>query len=268
MKKIDPEKYLNLSKRKIAKGNAFTDKIKKQSSKIKQKAARKNILTIHKNTNQDKIKRNEASIFDALKLIFTKQSNKITSSDQKKTARKNNVNIKITRSLSIGRILLVVAVLLYIIISVILKINNTPIVFTLPFDIEKNKIEITDTFGARLDPFTGEEGDFHHGIDFALNWHSPILAAAEGKVTYSGTNESLGNYVMIRHKQLYTLYAHLSAVFVAEGDKVAAGQTIGLEGGDPLKDPNPGSSTGDHLHFAMLDKNENYLNPADYLNLK
>lgn len=143
-------------------------------------------------------------------------------------------------------------------------------VFAIPFDTTINSIVITDDFGPRIDPITGEES-FHHGIDFTLIWHSPILASADGVVTFAGTNESLGNYVIIQHEvfgtTMYTLYAHLSFVNVKEEDFVIQGWMIGLEGGDPEGDPNPGVSTGDHLHFAMMDSGRNYVVPKVFLSI-
>ena len=57
----------------------------------------------------------------------------------------------------------------------------------------------------------------------------------------------------------------LSINIIKEGDIVIQGQMIGLEGGDPELDPNPGASTGDHLHFGMMDEKMDYIDPKDYL---
>ena len=45
------------------------------------------------------------------------------------------------------------------------------------------------------------------------------------------------------------------------------GDVIGLEGGDPVKDENPGLSTGHHLHFEIRNASGygNSLNPHDYI---
>ena len=50
---------------------------------------------------------------------------------------------------------------------------------------------------------------------------------------------------------MYSFYAHLSQVNVEKGQKVKQGEVIGLEGGNPAEDPNPGNSTGRHLHFEI-----------------
>ena len=61
---------------------------------------------------------------------------------------------------------------------------------------------------------------------------------------------------------IYSFYAHLSRIDVKEGEKVTQGQVIGLEGGDPTTDDNPGSSTGHHLHFEIR-KASGYGNDID-----
>lgn len=258
-------------KRILSKKNAATARIKKDSAKTIKKATLKAkncaINYAVQNRQKKETKKSFGQIFQYFKSIFDQKYVKPYKTSYAHTSVKN-----IDKILRVGKIILIAAFLIYIITSTFIRINNTPIIFRLPFDASVNKIEITDRFGARKDPFTGQEGDFHHGVDFALNWHSSVLSVADGKVTFAGANDSLGNYVMIRHGMLgqttYTLYGHLSAILVKEGDKVRAGQTIGLEGGEPKKDPNPGSSTGHHLHFAMLDRDEKYIDPLSKLTLK
>lgn len=99
----------------------------------------------------------------------------------------------------------------------------------------------------------------HTGIDIDAPTGTPILAAAAGKVTWTGYglysgagNESdpYGLAVVIRHdfgyqgRQLYTVYAHMSEVKAYLGQRVEAGDTIGLVG-------NTGFTTGPHLHFEV-----------------
>ncbi len=76
----------------------------------------------------------------------------------------------------------------------------------------------------------------------------PIVAAAAGEVVVSkasGWNGGYGTYVVIRHNNgTQTLYAHMSANYVARGQYVAKGQQIGRMG-------NTGKSTGVHLHFEV-----------------
>lgn len=113
---------------------------------------------------------------------------------------------------------------------------------------------IRSGFGYRIGTYSG----FHSGLDFAANHHSPVYAIAPGEVVAAsvGVPNSYGNYIKIRQEtdedgEFYTLYAHLSGVFVNVGDTVVPGQIIGQEGGEPGTDPNPGDSTGHHLHFEI-----------------
>jgi len=88
----------------------------------------------------------------------------------------------------------------------------------------------------------------HNGIDFRAAVGTPVVSAAEGTITLArsgGYNSGYGSYVVIKHPNgTQTLYAHLSAVYVATGAEVRRGQTIGLSG-------NTGRSTGPHLHFEV-----------------
>lgn len=103
----------------------------------------------------------------------------------------------------------------------------------------------------------------HNGAttQYALDFDTPnggaaeaVVAALAGTVKYVKANcvvgdvacgGGFGNHVRIDHGgSYYSLYAHLSSVSVAVGNKVGRAQTIGFEG-------NTGSSTGDHLHFSL-----------------
>ena len=98
---------------------------------------------------------------------------------------------------------------------------------------------ITSNYGYRW-------GEMHGALDISGTGHgSPIYAAKDGIVVTSTTHYSLGKYVVIQHaNNYYTLYAHLSAHRVAEGQSVSRGQVIGLMG-------TTGNSTGTHLHFSV-----------------
>ena len=109
--------------------------------------------------------------------------------------------------------------------------------------------EVTDGFGMRIHPITGEE-KFHSGIDIGASEGTPVGAAGAGEVTMAGWNGGYGNCVMINHGNgLETLYGHLSAIMVSVGDLVSAGQTIGAVG-------STGNSTGPHLHFEISQNGE------------
>ncbi len=123
--------------------------------------------------------------------------------------------------------------------------------FILPLN---SSYTITYGYGTRTHPVTWVVSK-HAGLDIAGAHHTEIFAVADGEVVAAGANETAGNYVEIKHtvngETLYTFYAHLSQINVKVGDTVEQGHVIGLEGGDPNTDPNPGSSTGPHLHFEI-----------------
>ena len=103
---------------------------------------------------------------------------------------------------------------------------------------------VSSTFGERRDPFTGEP-DFHAGLDLAAPAGTPVRAAADGTVDFSGRRGDAGNLVEIAHADgTRTRYAHLDSMKVQAGETVRAGQVLGAVG-------STGRSTGPHLHFAV-----------------
>jgi murein DD-endopeptidase MepM/ murein hydrolase activator NlpD len=111
----------------------------------------------------------------------------------------------------------------------------------LPIDVLAGGSRITSGFGLRADPFTGETR-FHRGLDLALAYGSEVRAAAPGVVLSAGDRPGYGLTVVVDHGGgRETLYAHLSAVDVAPGDRVDAGQRIARSG-------RSGRATGAHLH--------------------
>ena len=139
--------------------------------------------------------------------------------------------------------------------------------FILPI---KCSYTITSEYGTRTHPVTGITKK-HTGIDLGGTHHTPIYAVADGEVTFAGVQNGFGNCVEIKHiingKTIYSFYAHLSKIDVEKGNKVSQGQVIGLEGGDPTSDPNPGSSTGHHLHFEIRNASgyQNDVDPTEYI---
>jgi murein DD-endopeptidase MepM/ murein hydrolase activator NlpD len=112
-------------------------------------------------------------------------------------------------------------------------------------------------FGYRSDPFTGG-GAMHSGLDFKGPVGTPILAAAEGRVTSAGSQGGYGNTIEITHANgLLTRYAHLSGLNVSLGQRVARGVQIGRMG-------STGRSTGSHLHFEVR-LNGQAINPRKFL---
>jgi murein DD-endopeptidase MepM/ murein hydrolase activator NlpD len=74
-----------------------------------------------------------------------------------------------------------------------------------------------------------------------------VQAIGAGRVVFAGYKGDNGNMVHLRHSNGYeTLYIHLSRILVHTGDRVEAGDRIGLVG-------QTGLATGPHLHFSILD---------------
>ncbi len=116
---------------------------------------------------------------------------------------------------------------------------------------------ITGSFGERIDPFNGE-GAFHSGIDIASTYGSPVIAPADGVVTFAGPDAGYGRMVEISHGQgIKTRFAHLSGFTVVPGEQVHRGETIAYVG-------DSGRSTGPHLHYEVR-INDTPVNPYKYL---
>lgn len=104
--------------------------------------------------------------------------------------------------------------------------------------------DLSSGYGPRVDPFDGEHS-FHKGIDIAAPGGSPIKAAADGKVVFSGSMPGYGNTVILEHAGGYeTRYAHNDNNLVRKGEEVDAGQVVASVG-------DSGRSTGPHLHFEV-----------------
>ena len=95
-------------------------------------------------------------------------------------------------------------------------------------------------------PFGARGARAHEGIDLPAPTGTPVLAAADGEVVYAGDGiRGYGNLVVLQHPgDLLTVYAHNSALFVAQGQRVRAGDRIAAVG-------QTGRATGPHLHFEV-----------------
>jgi murein DD-endopeptidase MepM/ murein hydrolase activator NlpD len=101
--------------------------------------------------------------------------------------------------------------------------------------------------------------DLHTGIDISASRFAPVLAAGPGEVVWAGyglyrgvedETDPYGLSVAIKHdfgydgEPLYTVYAHLSEVYVWRGQRVVSGEVIGQVG-------ETGDASGPHLHFEV-----------------
>ena len=101
-----------------------------------------------------------------------------------------------------------------------------------------------------ISPYGGKRR--HSGVDLKTKPNDEIMAAFDGVVTRSSPYSGYGNCIVIRHANgLETLYSHQSKNFVKVGDKVKAGQVIGLTG-------RTGRATTEHLHFETLFKGRRF----------
>ncbi len=117
--------------------------------------------------------------------------------------------------------------------------------------------EITQSFGKRVHPITGEE-TFHTGIDFSATEGTPVLAGIDGKVIDEGFDNEYGNYVIVANDSgVEILYGHLSQIARHGAYDVKRDDAIGESG-------NTGMSTGPHLHMEVK-INDEYVDPQLYL---
>jgi len=123
--------------------------------------------------------------------------------------------------------------------------ETTRIVMPLPV----GTYSISDAYGWRSDPFTGERV-FHRGTDFPSAGGTPILSATDGVIVFAARSGGLGNLVVVESTvdgaPIALGYAHIrdGGTLVTVGQHVQAGQQIAEVG-------TTGYSTGDHLHFQV-----------------
>jgi murein DD-endopeptidase MepM/ murein hydrolase activator NlpD len=116
---------------------------------------------------------------------------------------------------------------------------------------------ITSGFGYRKSPFTGRR-EIHKGLDIANRIGTPIIAPANGVVSFAGKKGTLGNVVILDHGHgLTTRYAHTLKALKKMGERVMRGDIIAQIG-------NTGRSSGPHLHYEVC-INGVAVNPKKYI---
>lgn len=112
--------------------------------------------------------------------------------------------------------------------------------------------------GSKINPFYTTSAQ-HDGVDFIVAQGTPVFAPADGVV--SDVHHSLkadGNTVTIRHKGGYTTrYAHLSDIYVSQGQSVRKGARIACAGMS-------GNSYAPHLHYEVR-RDSTLLDPLNYI---
>lgn len=112
---------------------------------------------------------------------------------------------------------------------------------------------VTSHFGPRW-------GTHHAGMDIACPEGSDVIAIASGEVVLSQYSSSAGNYIIIKHEDVSSVYMHNSELLVNVGDQVNAGDIIAKSG-------TTGNSTGPHCHLEIRIEGDISVNPAPYYNL-
>ncbi|MCB0349844.1 MAG: M23 family metallopeptidase [Bdellovibrionales bacterium] len=115
----------------------------------------------------------------------------------------------------------------------------------------------TSRFGYRGDPFTGKPS-MHYGLDMAAAPGSPVIAPADGVVSYVGYESGYGKILAIDHGfGVRTRYAHNSQIYVELGQKVKRRDVISAVG-------TTGRSSGPHLHYEVR-VNDVPVDPINYI---
>jgi murein DD-endopeptidase MepM/ murein hydrolase activator NlpD len=114
--------------------------------------------------------------------------------------------------------------------------------------------KVITSYGAKTN------GKANDGINLAVPEGTPVKAAEDGVVAYSGNElKGYGNLVLIRHANGYvTAYAHASELLVKRGDTIKRGQVIAKSG-------QSGEVGSPQLHFEIR-KGSNPVDPLQFLN--
>jgi murein DD-endopeptidase MepM/ murein hydrolase activator NlpD len=114
--------------------------------------------------------------------------------------------------------------------------------------------KVITSYGAKTN------GKANDGINLAVPEGTPVKAAEDGVVAYSGNElKGYGNLVLVRHSNGYvTAYAHASELLVKRGDAIKRGQIIAKSG-------QSGEVGSPQLHFEIR-KGSSPVDPLQFLN--
>ncbi len=114
--------------------------------------------------------------------------------------------------------------------------------------------KIYSAYGPRLNKFTYDTVENHHGIDFELPLDTMVLSQWSGVVSKIYTTEHGGKTIEISHgTNLKTVYSHLGEILVVVGENVSQYEGIARTG-------NTGKMVVPHLHFEVI-LDGSYINP-------
>ena len=103
---------------------------------------------------------------------------------------------------------------------------------------------VTSGFSMRMHPILNTWKQ-HNGVDYGAPTGTPVRTVGDGVVEFAGWQNGYGNVIHIEHaNDRSTVYAHLSRIDVAKGQRVEQGTVIGAVG-------QTGWATGPHLHFEV-----------------
>jgi len=103
---------------------------------------------------------------------------------------------------------------------------------------------VTSGFKMRFHPIL-QTWRAHLGVDYAAPTGTPVRSVGDGTVEFAGVQNGFGNVVIVKHRNSHTtVYAHLSRIFVKQGQSIGQGQNLGAVGAT-------GWATGPHLHFEF-----------------
>lgn len=141
--------------------------------------------------------------------------------------------------------------------SLLKKLENQVDMLACTPSIRPSRGWVTSRFGHRTSPFTGRR-EFHKALDIANRLGTPIIATADGRISYSGRKGLLGKVIVIDHGHGFnTTYAHCDKLLKKRGERVKRGETIALMG-------STGRSTGPHLHYEVRASGVR-VNPEKYI---
>lgn len=127
---------------------------------------------------------------------------------------------------------------------------------------------INSPYGQReapRDPISNRPGTTDHkGVDIDCKSGSPVYSPLDGVVIAAGDTgrNPCGGEVKIDHFKLVTKFCHLKEILVTVKQEVKKGQLIGKSGGGKF-DKMRGTTTGEHLHYEILNKNGSPYDPTE-----
>lgn len=117
---------------------------------------------------------------------------------------------------------------------------------------------ITERFGDRVDPVHGTE-TYHPGILIATNPEEQVRAVFRGTVSGIDFVPGYGTYLVLRHGEYLSVYSNFSSLYVSQGDRVEAGEVLGLAGTED-------EPRGAAVFFAVFDRSKSTsVDPTQWL---